>query len=412
VSYLFGFRVAFEQAVIMPTIRLTKSSIDALKPTDKDIVYWDDGLPGFGAKVTPKGRKVFIVLYRTADGPKQLRKYTIGRYGPITLSSARIAAQKILAARLEGRDPAGERRTARERVVTDGVDQVIEEYIARHVSQTRSKKETERILRKEILGPWSGRSIHQIGKRDVLSLLDGIHDRKAPAAANRTFVVVRALFNWCIGRAILEQSPCAGLSKPNLERSRERVLSDEELAAVILAARRIGFPYGSIVELLALTGQRRDEVVGMTWDEVDELKKIWTLCGSRTKNGRPHVVHLSEAALAVLRGIAVREGYILAARADRKFQAFSVLKRQIDEISGVKDWVLHDLRRSVVSGMARLGIAPHIADKILNHQSGTISGVAAVYQRHDFLAERKQAIDLWGDHVARTLILDMKARAA
>jgi integrase len=396
----------------MPTARLTKSVIDALAPTDKDIVYWDQGLPGFGLKLTPKGRKVFIVLYRTMDGSKQLRKYTIGRYGPITLASARIAAQKILAARLEGRDPAGERRIARKKVVTDSVDQVVVDYLARHISQTRSKKETERILRKEILSRWSGRSIHQIGNRDVISLLDDIHDRKAPAAANRTFVVVRALFNWCIGRAIVEHSPCAGLSKPNLEHPRERVLSDEELAAVMLAAREIGDPYGAIVELLALTGQRREEVVGMTWDEVDVLKKTWTLSGSRTKNGKPHVVHLSGAAVAILNSKSVREGYILSGHPDRKFQNFSALKRRLDAIAGLEGWVLHDLRRTVVSGMARLGVAPHVADKILNHQSGSISGIAAVYQRHEFLNERKLALELWGQHVASLLMSVKNEKAA
>src|SRR5262245_1597987 len=135
----------------MPTVKLTKSSIDDLTPNSKDTVYWDASLPGFGVKVTPKGRKVFILLYRTTDASRQLRKYTIGRYGPITLISARIAAQKILAARLDGRDPAGERRAARKRVVVDSVDEVVGEYLTRHIAQTRSANETERILRKEVL---------------------------------------------------------------------------------------------------------------------------------------------------------------------------------------------------------------------------------------------------------------------
>src|SRR6266480_3658862 len=133
----------------MPTVRLTKSSIDALKPTDKEIVYWDQGLPGFGVKVTPKGRKVFIVLYRTTDGSKKLRKYTVGRYGPITLASARIAAQKTFAARLDGRDPAGERRAARKRVVVDTVDQVVEEYLARHVSRPAQERKLSGSLEKK-----------------------------------------------------------------------------------------------------------------------------------------------------------------------------------------------------------------------------------------------------------------------
>jgi integrase len=288
---------------------------------------------------------------------------------------------------------------------------IIDEYVVRHVSQTRSRKETERILRKNVLSCWSGRSIHQIGKRDVISLLDVILDRQAPASANRTFVALRALFNWCIGRGILEHSACTGLSKPSIERSRERVLSDEELAAVILAARILGPPYGSIVELLALTGQRRDEVTGITWEEIDILRRRWTLSGSRTKNRKPHVVHLSDAAVPLVSSIPLRQGYLLSNNPARKFQGFSGLKKELDAISGVKEWVLHDLRRTMVSGMARLGVAPHVADKILNHQSGSISGVSAVYQRHEFLVERKQAIDLWGRYVT-DLISSTEEKAA
>jgi integrase len=387
----------------MPTIKLTKSSIDAIEPASKDTVYWDDALPGFGLKVTPLGRKVFIVLYRTRDGRQLLRKYTIGRYGPITLQSARLAAQKVLAARLDGRDPAGERRAARKRVVVDTVEQVVSEYVARRVDHSRSKDETTRLLNKEVLSRWKGRSIHQIEKRDVVELLDAIVNRGAPGAANRCFTVVRALFNWCIGRGLLERSPCTGLAKPSVEIARDRVLSDTELAAIINAARAIGHPYGHIVELLALTGQRREEVAGLTWSELDLANRLWTLDGRRTKNGKPHLVHLSEASLDVLARCPENGDYVMAAASSRKFDRFSEMKRELDRSSGVRDWVLHDLRRTMVSGMAKLGVSPHVADKILNHQSGTISGVAAVYQRHQFMEERKQALELWGRHVTAIL---------
>jgi integrase len=177
------------------------------------------------------------------------------------------------------------------------------------------------------------------------------------------------------------------------------VLDDDELAHVIRAARKIGGPYGHIVELLALTGQRREEVAGLQWGELDLARRVWTLPRSRTKNAKVHVVHLSEQSMAVLTRSDQQGPYVFSLLGTKPFQEFSRAKRRLDQLSGVTGWRLHDLRRTCVSGMARLGIAPHVADKILNHQAGTISGVAAVYQRHDFLAERRAALDLWAAHV-------------
>jgi integrase len=190
---------------------------------------------------------------------------------------------------------------------------------------------------------------------------------------------------------------------PSKEVARDRVLDDEELARIILAARQIGGPYGGIVELLALTGQRREEVARLQREELDLARRIWTIPKSRTKNAKTHVVHLSEQSLAVLKRGDQNSPLVLSLLGTKPFQEFSRAKRVLDQLSGVTGWRLHDLRRTCVSGMARLGVAPHVADKILNHQSGTISGVAAVYQRHEFLAERRAALDLWGAHVAELL---------
>ena len=140
----------------------------------------------------------------------------------------------------------------------------------------------------------------------------------------------------------------------------------------------------------------------MMWDELDLTQRVWVLPKSRTKNAKQHVVHLSEQSMAVL-SAAVRGPFVFSILGTKPFQEFSRAKRQIDEFSEVTGWRLHDLRRTCVSGMARLGVAPHVADKILNHQSGTISGVAAVYQRHEFLAERQKALDIWGAHVGKLL---------
>src|SRR5262244_757365 len=380
----------------MPRVRLTKSAIDALPTFKSDVVYWDSGCPGFGVKVTPSGRKVFVVLYRIGGAGSKLRKYTIGPYGRVTLHQARVAAQKVFAAKLEGRDPAAEKREAKRRIVADRVEDVLEAFIAQRLSQNRSGAEISRLLRREVGKPWAGRSIHEIGKRDVVEVISAIEQRGAPAAANKTLKSIKTFLRWCVGRAILDQSPAEGVPLPAREVARDRVLNDQELAQVILAARKIGGSYGGIVELLALTGQRREEVARLRWEELDLARRVWTLPKSRTKNAKAHVVHLSEQAMAVLKRAGQRGPYVLSLLGTKPFQEFSRAKRRVDQLSGVTGWRLHDLRRTCVSGMARLGVAPHVADKILNHQSGTISGVAAVYQRHEFLAERKEALERWG----------------
>jgi integrase len=387
----------------MPRIRLTKSAIDALPTSKSDVVYWDAGCPGFGVKVTPKGRKVFIVLYRTAGAGSKLRKYTIGPYGRVTLHQARVAAQRVFAAKLEGRDPAAEKREAKRRVVADQVEDLLEMFIAQRLSQNRSGGEISRLLRREVGKPWADRSIHEITKRDVVEVVSAIEQRGAPVAANKTLKSIKTFLRWCVGRAVLDQSPAEGVPLPAKEVARDRVLDDEELARVILAARQIGGPYGGIVEFLALTGQRREEVARLPWEELDLARRIWTIPKSRTKNAKAHVVHLSEQSLAVLTRADRNSALVFSLLGTKPFREFSRAKRRLDQLSGVTGWRLHDLRRTCVSGMARLGIAPHIADKILNHQSGTISGVAAVYQRHDFLGERQEALERWGTHVARTV---------
>jgi integrase len=383
----------------VPRIKLTKSAIDALPTRPADVVYWDTGCPGFGVKVTPKGRKVFLVLYRTGGAGSKLRKYTIGPYGRVTLHQARVAAQRVFSAKLEGRDPAREKREARIREVTDRVGDVLETYIAQHVSGNRSAAEISRLLRREVGEAWGHKSVRDIHKRDIVELVSSIEQRGAPAAANKTLKSIKTFLHWCVGRAVFDKSPADGIPLPAREFGRDRVLSDMELAQVIRAARAMKGPYGGIVEILALTGQRREEVARSTWDEFDLAQRTWTLPRARTKNGKSHIVHLSDQAIAVLKRLQKDGFYVFTIHKIKPFRRFSAAKRRLDALSGISGWRLHDLRRTCVSGMARLGVAPHVADKVLNHQSGTISGVAAVYQRHDFLTERKEALDRWGAHV-------------
>jgi integrase len=383
----------------MPRLKLTKRVIDSLPTPESDIVYWDASCPGFGLKVTPRDRKVFVVLYRTAGAGSKLRKYTIGPYGRVTLHQARVAAQKVFTAKLEGRDPAAEKREAKRRVVVDRMEDLLETFIAQRLSQNRSGDEIARLLRRE-LKAWVGKSIHEIRKRDVVEVVTAVDKRGAPIAANKLLKSIKMFLRWCVGRAVLDQSPAEGVPLPSKEVARDRVLDDRELVLIILAARKIGGPYGDIVEFLVLTGQRREEVAGLIWEELDFAQRIWTIPRSRTKNAKEHAVHLSEQALAVLKRAHKRGSVVFSLLGSKRFQDFSRSKRELDRLSGMTGWRLHDLRRTCVSGMARLGVAPHVADKILNHQAGTISGVAAVYQRHDFLIERRAALERWGNHVA------------
>jgi integrase len=352
-------------------------------------------------KVTPKGRKVFLVMYRLGGAGSRLRKYTIGPYGRITLPMARAQAQKIFAARVDGRDPAEEKKQSRRRLVVDRIDDLVEAFIQDHVSQIATSQRIAKLLRRDLIAHWGSKSIHEIKKRDVSDLLNLVAQRNAHAGY-RLLKTLKTFFRWCVGRAVIDTSPAEGLSSSYREISRDRVLSDLELAQIILAAREMPAPYGSIVEFLALTGQRREEVAQLRWGELDEKARTWTISSSRTKNKKAHIVHLSESAWSVIPQRS--EGaFVFESSRGTHFQNFGQAKPELDNRSGVTGWRLHDLRRTIVSGMARLGVPPHVADKILNHQAGTISGVAAVYQRHDFLLERREALDRWGAHVEQIL---------
>jgi integrase len=309
----------------------------------------------------------------------------------------------VFAAKLAGRDPAAEKREAKRRAVADRVGDLLENFITQRLAQNRSAAESSRLLRREVGTPWAGRSVHAISKRDVVELISAIVQRGAPGAANKTLKSLKTFLRWCVGQAVLDRSPAEGVPPPTKEIARDRVLTDMELAQVILAARRLGGPYAAIVELLALTGQRREEVACLEWDELDLAQGLWTIPKTRTKNTKAHIVHLSRPALAVIKSTDRRGPLVFTLLGTKSFQDFTHAKRRLDQLSGVTSWRLHDLRRTCVSGMARLGIAPHVADKILNHQAGTISGVAAIYQRHEFLAERQTALDLWGAHVSQLL---------
>lgn len=383
----------------MPKAKLTKHLIEGIKPTERDQFYWDTETSCLALKVTPAGRKVFMVQYRVGGRGTPTRKVFLGQFGSYTLHQARQEAARIIGQRAEGRDPAKERKEQRRKTVENNIADVVAAFLKRHASQNRSFSETKRIFERELLPRWKARSIHDITRRDIIKVIDDIAERGSPIMANRTLAAIRKMFNWALSRGIIDTSSCNGIAAPSKESSRSRVLFDDELRSIILAVREANDAFGAIIELLALTGQRRSEVSEMTWNEVDLENGIWTIPEERSKNGRPHTVHLSDQALSILNNRPRLGAYVFTTNGTSPFQGFRKAKDRLDKRSGVTGWRIHDIRRTVTSGLARLGISPHVADKILNHQSGAISGVAAVYQRHDFLTERKTAIDVWGRHV-------------
>ena len=184
------------------------------------------------------------------------------------------------------------------------------------------------------------------------ALLDAVHNRGSHVMANRLLAVLRKLFNWCVSRDIVTASPCDGVPAPHREKARDRVLSDDELTAIFNAARQMGGAFGAIIHILILTAQRRNEVSEMTWSELDLDTSLWTIPSSRTKNEKPHFVHLSSQAKAVFNSITGVGEFVFTSNGTTPFSGFSKAKKRLDELSGVLDWRLHDIRRTVTSGIA------------------------------------------------------------
>jgi integrase len=383
--------------------KLTIRSVEAIKPGPERREIPDSFLPGLYLIQQPSGARSWAVRYRFQGVP---RKHTLGSYPSVDLKAARGLASKALRAVAEGRDPGREKILARA-AKADCVDRIVEDFLGRHVRRSnrpRTAQETERLLRQHVLPRWRSRMVHEITRRDVFDILDRVVDGGAPIAANRVLAAVRKFFNWCVARDIIAASPCAGVKPPTAERARDRVLSDDELRLVWQAANKFGGTFGSLVKMLALTGQRRDEVARMRWDELDFETRLWTLPPARTKNNQPHEVPLSKAALAVLQSVprVADSPFVLTNAGPSPASGYSKGKRRVDALlpADMPPWRLHDLRRTAASGMARLGINLPVIEKVLNHASGSFAGIVGVYQRHSFADEKRHALEAWGNFVA------------
>jgi integrase len=207
--------------------------------------------------------------------------------------------------------------------------------------------------------------------------------------------------NWALDRGMIDVNPIAGLKPPHRERAREVVLSDKELLSLMQAADGEGYPFGDAVKLLVLTGQRRSEVAEMQWSEIDVGRAVWTIPATRSKNGQSHDVPLSGQAVILLRSLPrfLGSDWVFTTTGRGPISGFGRLKSRLQVVSETADWRIHDIRRTVASGMARMGVDPHVIESVLNHKSGIISGVAAVYNRYGYEKEKRYALDRWAGHV-------------
>jgi integrase len=392
--------------LLFPTMakKLTDISIAKLKANpNKRLEIPDAGKPGLYLLVQPNGKKSWAVRYRR---PSDGRPTKLTLTGFPSLSLAHKLAQEALDLVASGGDPASAKRVSREARSSDLFKDVAAQFLERHVkpnSKPSYAYETERMLNKEVLPLWGNRRIQDISKRDVLDLLDGIVDRGGGFTANRVLATIRKLFNWAITRAIIVSSPVSGIKPPLAENERDRILADAEILRFWQASGEVGYPFGDMARLLLLTGQRRTEVSGMTWAELNLADGEWLIPGERTKNGEPHSVPLSNAALDIIKSltrIKSDKGYVFTTTGDTHVTGYSRAKASIDSAMGeAPRWTFHDLRRTAATGMARLGIALPVIEKVLNHTSGSFAGIVGVYQRHSFADEKRSALETWARFV-------------
>ena len=340
---------------------------------------------------------------------------TLGRYPLLSLGDARKRATEVLYTISQGSNPQAEKEEAR---TFPRFDETLEDFVriyCNRQNRERTARETERLLRARFLKAWAAKDIREIKKHDVLKIIDGIVEEGKPSAANHAFAAIRKLFSWCVQRGIVEANPCTGIGAPSATVDRDRVLTDAELAAVWNAAEATGYPYTAIVKLLILTAQRRSEVTGLRWTEVDAEQGLWSMPAERTKNGRAHQVPLLPMAKGIMTSLPkLNPTFAFPARGNEEqtFSGFSKMKRRLDELSGVTGWTLHDLRRTTATKLAGLGVAPHVVEKLLNHTTGTLGGVAGIYNRFQYAAEMREALARWELHVqALTAVAGVEEKA-
>ncbi len=390
---------------------LTQAAIDAIEPGDRRREIPDGRTPGLYLIVQPSDARSWAFRYRI-DG--RARKMTFGDYPAIGLAAARARAAKAKAILADGIDPgeakleakaAAKAKAAAEAAPLDLVETVAKAFIQRHAKKStrrRSWMETARIFQHDILPAWGKRRLRTITRAETYALLDPIADR-APILANRVLSALKTMGRWARDRGIVETNPFAELRPPAPAKAGERVLDEREIRALWAALDAEPYPLGPLTRVLLLTAARRTEVAEMIWGELDPDIKVWRLPSERSKNHRAHELPLSDAVTNILRQLPRFEGtdLVFTAGGATPAQAFDRAKKRIhctmETALGepVRPWSFHDLRRTAASHLGSIGIAPHVVEAVLNHKSGAIRGIGAVYNKYQYQPEQRAALTAW-----------------
>lgn len=405
----------------MATGTINKTAVDGTHPGAADKMLWDDKIKGFGLKVTPSGAKTYLFQYRIGGRGAKTRRYTIGKHGSLTAEKARREADRIHILVRQGIDPQAEKQDRQRKAIdlafSDYADRFVDDCLK--VRWKRSHKDGESLLRlyaKPVLG---SKPLPDITRADIRAVLAPA--RRKVATCRNLFAVLRRLFRWAVSEGDLDASPMAGVEPPALPQKRNRFLTDEELGLVWRGTEEMSFPFAPLFRLLIITGQRVEEVAGLDWSELNRVGAMWSLPADRAKNGEASEVALSDLAIAELDALAKtkkgkwpKSGFVFTTTGETTVSGFSRAKRRLDKEAAklaageddpitIAPWRLHDLRRTLATGMQRLGVRFEVTEAILNHVSGSKSGVAGVYQRHDWAPEKRAALTAWANHIQALL---------
>jgi integrase len=365
----------------VPKTRLTELSVKNARAIETQYVLWDASLPNFGVRVSPGGTKNFIVMLGLAR-----ERVSIGRYPIITLAAAREKAKELLAARILGEPQAKTIRFA------EAFEIFKEQHCARKKPST--KRGYERIINVHFLPKFREERLSDISTEMITRNTDKLAD--TPGEQSHVLAVARMFFRWAVQRRLIKNSPLDGI-QVSIGAARDRVLNDAELVAVWHAADQ--YPFGSIVRLLILTGQRRGEIGALKREYLNIKERTITLPAALTKNGRTHTFPYGDLTASIVQTLPrLNSEFLFPARGNYEapFSGWSRCKEVLeDTMSGVQPWTLHDLRRTFATNHAALGTPPHVTERLLNHVSGTISGVAAIYNRFQYRHEMCEAAAKW-----------------
>ena len=355
----------------MPKITLTDAAVKRLKaPAIGQIDYFDSGYPGLALRVSCGGRKSWNYIYRFAGKP---RRMTFDTFPAMTLAGAHEAWRQARDDVRAGLDPA--KPKAPEPATDFG--SVFEEWMQRDQAGQRSERDVRKRMEREVVHLWAHRKITDIGKRDILDATDRVADRGHKTSALRLYAHLHRMFQWCVGRGIVTVNPVTALPKPGDETRRDRVLNDAELIAVWNAAEKIGYPYGQATQLLILTGARRQEIAALRWSEFRDA--AIHLSGARTKNTLPHLIPLSSFACSILDSFPRKGDFVFSLTGKFPIRNWSRAKADLDDFAGITEpFVIHDIRRSVATGLQKLKVPLEVTEAVLGHVSGSRAGIVGI----------------------------------